>query len=111
MRDISRFDQDVVLRARLLSIEAALSRLGLYWKVDQDFHPLKDSATKRLYVSIGNRVVELLVTNLKWYDVTAKKGGGGAIDLAMHLRTTDFVTAMKSLGCAEKGERACRVFE
>ena len=102
MRDISRFDQDVVLRARLLSIEDALSSLGLYWKVDQDFHPLKDSATKRLYASIGNRVVELLVTDLKWYDVTAKKGGGGAIDLAMHLRTTDFVTAMKSLGCAGK---------
>lgn len=103
MRDRSRFDQNAVLRARLLSIEESLSRLGLYWKEDRDFHPLKDSATKRLYISIGNRVVELLVTNLKWYDVTAKHGGGGAIDLAMHLCATDFVTAMKSLGCAGKG--------
>lgn len=103
MRDRGRFDQDAVLRARSLSIEDALSRLGLYWKVDRDFHPLKDSATKRLYISVGNRVIELLVTNLKWYDVTAKQGGGGAIDLAMYLRTTDFVTAMKALGCVGKG--------
>lgn len=103
MRDKSRFDQDLVLRARLLSIEEALSRLGLYWKVDRDFRPIKDSATKRLYISIGNQVVELLVTNLKWYDVTAKRGGGGAIDLAMHLRATDFITAMKSLSCVRKG--------
>lgn len=49
MRDKSRFDQDAVLRVRLLSIEEALSRLGLCWKVDRDFHPIKDSATKRLY--------------------------------------------------------------
>ena len=101
MRDKSRFDQDSVLRARLLSIEEALSRLGLYWKVDRDFRPIKDSATKRLYISIGNQVVELLVTNLKWYDVTAKRVG--AIDLEMHLRATDFITAMKSLSCVRKG--------
>jgi len=103
MRDRGRFDQDAVLRARGLSIEDALARLGLYWKVDRDFQPVKDSSTKRIFVSVGNRVVELLVTNLKWYDVKAKRGGGGAIDLAMHLCTTDFVTAMKSLGSAGKG--------
>ncbi|MBZ3343388.1 hypothetical protein IPR00_22095, partial [Xanthomonas perforans] len=40
-------------------------------------------------------VVELLATGPKWYDTRAEKGGGGAIDLAMHLLRLDFVSAVK----------------
>ena len=33
----------------------------------------------------------------KWYDTRARKGGGGAIDLAMHVLGLTFVDAVKSL--------------
>ena len=88
-------------RLREVSIHDALTRLGLYWKVDPDFQPEKNSNTKRLYVSVGSRVVELLVTEIKWYDAKADKGGGGVIDLVMHLLRLDFVHAVKVLSaCA-----------
>lgn len=63
----------------------ALDVLGLYWKRDPDFVPIKDKSTVRLNVSVGTGVVELLATGPKWYDTRAEKGGGGAIDLTMHL--------------------------
>ena len=51
-------------------------------------------------VAIGGGMVELLVTGPKWYDTRAEKGGGGAIDLAMHLLRLDFVSAVKRLQAA-----------
>jgi hypothetical protein len=38
-----------------------------------------------------------LTTGPKWYDTRAGKGGGGAIDLAMHVLGLSFVDAVKSL--------------
>lgn len=70
----------------------------MYWKRDPDFVPMKDPKTVRLYVSMGGGVSELLVTGFKWYDARLNKGGGGgAIDLVMHLYRLDFVSAVKLL--------------
>lgn len=91
------FDDADLDRLRKISIPDVLTRLGLYWKVDPGFQPAKYSNTQRLYVSVGSRVVELLVTDMKWYDARADKGGGGGIDLAMHLLSLDFVHAVKAL--------------
>nr|WP_176453804.1 hypothetical protein [Xanthomonas arboricola] len=44
---------------QIMPVPAALDLLGLYWKQDPDFQPLKDKATRRLYVSLGNGVVGL----------------------------------------------------
>ncbi|EHE9890505.1 hypothetical protein IFX69_003958 [Escherichia coli] len=82
---------------RAMTVQETLDRLGLYWKRDPDFAPVKDKATVRLNVSIGGGGVELLATGPKWYDTRADKGGGGAIDLAMHLLRLDFVAAVKRL--------------
>ena len=57
-------------------MQETLDRLGLYWKRDPDFVPVKDAATVRLNVSIG---------------------GGGAIDLTMPLFRLSFVDAVKRL--------------
>ncbi|HDR2761592.1 TPA: hypothetical protein QCJ74_005000 [Enterobacter mori] len=59
-----------------MTVQETLDRLGLYWKRDPGFVPVKDKATVRLNVSIG---------------------GGGAIDLAMHLFRLSFVDAVKRL--------------
>jgi hypothetical protein len=82
---------------RALSAQETLDRLGLGWKRDPDFSPTKNPATVRLHVAVGGHVVELLATGVRWYDPRAKKGGGGAIDLAMHLCGLDFVGAVKRL--------------
>lgn len=99
------FDDADLDRLREVSIPDALTRIGLYWKVDPDFLPEKNLKTQRLYVSVGSRVVELLVTDMKWYDARAKKGGGGGIDLAMYLLSLDFVHAVKALIKVVSGER------
>jgi hypothetical protein len=82
---------------RSMTPQQTLDRLGLGWKIDRDFRPQKDSRTVRLYVTVGAGVVELVVTGARWYDPRAKKGGGGAIDLTMHLCGLDFVGAVKRL--------------
>lgn len=81
---------------RAMTVQETLDRLGLYWKRDPDFVPVKDAATVRLNVSIGGGGVELLATWPKWYD-TRKEQGGGAIDLTMHLFRLSFVDAVKRL--------------
>ncbi|WP_227695941.1 hypothetical protein [Psychrobacter fulvigenes] len=76
---------------------ATLDALALYWKGDPDFVPVKDKTTVRLNVALGGAGVELLATGPKWYDTRAGKGGGGAVDLTMHLLRLDFVAAVKHL--------------
>lgn len=78
-----------------MPVPAALDALALYWKIDPGYSPVKDKTTTRLNVAVGSAVVELLATGPKWYDTRAKKGGGGAVDLAMHLLRLDFVAAVK----------------
>ncbi|WP_182972123.1 hypothetical protein [Klebsiella quasipneumoniae] len=73
-----------------MTVQETLDRLGLYWKREPGFVPVKDKATVRLNVSIGGGGVELLATGPKWYD-TRKEQGGGAIDLTMHLFRLSFV--------------------
>lgn len=93
------FPPELLEELRSMPVVAALDALGLYWKHDSDFVPVKDKATVRLNVSLpSGGSVELLVTGQKWYDTRAGQGGGGAIDLVMHLLRVDFVTAVKTLG-------------
>ncbi|WP_177142715.1 hypothetical protein [Variovorax sp. YR216] len=41
--------------------------------------------------------MELVLSGLQWFDTRAGKGGGGLIDLVMHLRACDFVSAVRAL--------------
>jgi hypothetical protein len=91
------FDPAALDALRLMTPQQTLDRLGLGWKRDPDFSPTKNPATTRLYVTVGAGVVELVVTGARWYDSRAKRGGGGAIDLTMHLLHLPFVDAVKRL--------------
>ncbi len=91
------FPPELLEELRAMPVVAALDALSLYWKHDPDFLPVKDKATARLNVVIGGSAVELLATGPKWYDTRAEKGGGGAVDLTMHLLRLDFVAAVKHL--------------
>jgi len=80
-----------------MPVAEALDRLGLHWRRDPDFRPHRDPRTTWLHVTVGAGVVELVVTGARWYDTRARKGGGGAIDLTMHVLGVSFVDAVKRL--------------
>ena len=91
------FDSSTLLQLRAMPSEVALALLALDLKADTSFVPLKDSASRRWYARTEQGEFEILTTGTKWYDTRAKRGGGGAIDLAVYLCELSFVDAVKSL--------------
>jgi hypothetical protein len=110
-----QFNEATLNRVREMPLSQVLDRLRddgrLFWRRDREFVPEKDTRTVRLHVSSPAGLAwEILVTGLKWYDVRAGKGGGGGIDLVMHLQGGDFVQAVKLLASGPRvpGQRAGR---
>jgi hypothetical protein len=77
--------------------DVALRSLAIFCKADSSYHPIKDATSRRWHVRTGYGEFEILTTGVKWYDPRAKVGGGGAIDLAMHILQGSFVDAVKIL--------------
>ncbi|TXI72349.1 MAG: hypothetical protein E6Q42_14475 [Dechloromonas sp.] len=84
---------------QLRGIDAAaiLPRLVDYAKADPSFVPISGEPTTRWHVTAQGRNFELLLTGPKFYDTRQKRGGGGAIDLVMHLYQIDFKKAVDRL--------------
>jgi len=95
------FSPAVLVALRALPSEAALGRLAIHFKADSTYHPVRQAASRRWHVRTVCGEFEILTTGVKWYDTRAKKGGGGAIDLAMHLLEVPFVDAVKQLTTRE----------
>ena len=74
-----------------------LPLLADYVKADVSFVPMRDSHTHRWHLRVGDREFELLTTGPKWFDTRLQRGGGGGIDLAMHLLALDFKQAVTKL--------------
>jgi len=72
-------------------------RLAIYCKADPTYLPRKAPHSRRWHLRTLCGEFEIITTGMKWYDTRARKGGGGAIDLAMHLRQLSFVDAVKLL--------------
>lgn len=79
---------------RLLDLRRVLEALGYYVAVDRTFEPRLDMASERWLVSDEVGTTELVVTGVKWFDAREGKGGGGAIDVVMHLRKVAFNRAL-----------------
>lgn len=90
--------------ARETPLESVFEYLGMVVKADRHFQPKRDPGTKRLHITDNesNYVHEIVLTGMRWYDLRQHKGGGGAIDLVMHLRGCDFHQAMMLLQRGEK---------
>ncbi|MGF6610604.1 hypothetical protein OKW45_005526 [Paraburkholderia sp. WSM4175] len=84
-------------RYRDLPALEVLLLLATYVKVDRDFKPLKAKSTLRVHVYAGDADWELLVDGPRFFDTRAGKGGGGAIDLVMHLWRVPFRKAVAML--------------
>lgn len=77
-------------RWRALDALLVLEKLGCYAKADNTFKPLSSQGTQRYHVNTEGRDFELLLSGPKFFDTRLKRGGGGAVDLVMHLRHVDF---------------------
>lgn len=93
-------DDQTLEQWRALDALFVLERLGCYIKRDTSFHPITAKDTARYHVHANGRDWELLITGPKFWDARANKGGGGAVDLAMHLFALDFKRALSMLRVA-----------
>jgi hypothetical protein len=91
------FSPATLARLRDLPSEAVLARLAMQIKPDPTFIPVKDAGSRRWHALTTQGDFEILTTGPKWYDTRARKGGGGAIDLAIHVLGLSFVEAVKHL--------------
>ena len=91
------FSPALLASLRDLPSEAVLAYLAVELKPDPTFVPIKDAGSRRWYAHTAHGDFEILTTGPKWYDTRARKGGGGAIDLAMHVLGLSFVDAVKHL--------------
>lgn len=85
--------------ARWQNLDAAvvLAAVADHAKCDSSYQPRKDCASSRWHVTAGGHDYELLVTGPKFWDTRALRGGGGAVDLVMHLLSVDFKKATRQL--------------
>lgn len=92
-----RVDAEELKRWRDLDASLTLSSLAFHAKADPTFVPIKAERTSRWHANAAGRDFELLLTGPKFFDTRAEKGGGGAVDMAMHLFRLDFKTATELL--------------
>lgn len=91
------FSATTLTRLRQMPACDALKLLATYLKPDPTYRPVKDDLSARWHLSSGRGDFEIVTTGAKWYDTRTKRGGGGAIDLAMYLLDLSFVDAVKYL--------------
>lgn len=91
------FSPAALARLREQPNEEVLARLAIDLKADSTFVPVKDVSSRRWHVHAAGGDFEILTTGFKWYDTRTGKGGGGAIDLTMHLLGLSFVEAVRFL--------------
>lgn len=90
-------DNSELERWRLVDAATAIAALSDYAKLDPDYEPRKDQRSTRWHVTAGGRDYEVVCTGPRFLDTRSNQGGGGAVDLAMHLLCVDFKSAVKAL--------------
>jgi hypothetical protein len=91
------FLEPVLEELRGLPLHQVVELIGGHRAVDRSYRAIKDPRSERWHVSSERGDFELLVTGAKWYDTRAERGGGGAIDLVMHLTGDTFAEAVARL--------------
>lgn len=90
-------DNSDLERWRALDALAVLRAVAEHLKEDESFSPIGAPGTSRLHVSAAGHDWELLVQGPKFWDARARLGGGGAVDLVMHLNQIGFKQAVAFL--------------
>jgi hypothetical protein len=84
-------------RWRTLDAAAVLRAIADHVKQDAEFRPRQSQDTTRWHVSVAGHDYEILCTGARFLDTRANRGGGGAVDLVMHVLGVDFKRAVKVL--------------
>ena len=71
--------------------------IPIFRVVLSQYNPIRNRHSRRYHVSVNHTVYELLITEDKWYNCHTRTGGGGAIDLTMHLYREKFIQAVRRL--------------
>ena len=90
-------DNSEIHRWQKIEAVKALTVLADYAKEDISYTPRLSSKSSRWHVTTGGADFEIICTGEKFWDLRAERGGGGAIDLAMHLFGGTFKQAVKTL--------------
>jgi len=91
----ARVDKSELERWQALDAAAVLDALADHVKADRDFKLRQASGTERVHFSAAGRDWEFLLLGPKWFDTRMRRGGGGAIDLAMHVFGVTFTDTVK----------------
>ncbi|MFL9905666.1 hypothetical protein [Paraburkholderia sp. RL17-337-BIB-A] len=97
---MSRLSQEGLERLRNLAAAQVVCACATHAKRDFTFEPTTATETERWHVNVDGREFELLLRGPKFYDTRAKRGGGGGIDLVMHLYRLNFKEAVALLQTA-----------
>ncbi|WP_321807784.1 hypothetical protein [Burkholderia sp. BCC1993] len=90
-------DKSLLSHWRELPAVDVLTALADHAKRDMSYVALKSPLSSRWHARYGSCEFELLLTGPKFWDTRAQKGGGGAVDLVMHLARVDFAGAVHIL--------------
>jgi hypothetical protein len=94
------FSPAMLTRLREMPSGDVLPLVAIDVKADPTYLPIKAGRSRRWHVLSIRGEFEILTTGPKWYDMRARRGGGGAIDLAMHVLGVSFVDAVRHLTAA-----------
>lgn len=94
---MARIGKDELARLQALDAKIILLKFADHAKLDPTFSPISSKHTSRWHARAGNREFELLLNGPKFFDTRQKRGGGGGIDLVMHLFEIDFKQAVERL--------------
>jgi hypothetical protein len=92
-----RINNTALLRWQQLDARTVLLAIADHAKQDDTFEPTKNRGTTRWHASVGGNEFELLLTGTKFWDTRTRAGGGGAVDLVMHLVDSNFKHACNVL--------------
>jgi hypothetical protein len=94
---VSKIDEADLVRWRELPASKLLVLVANHVKRDTTFVPINGKFTERWHANVAGREFELITDGPKFFDTRAKKGGGGGVDLVMHLFGHEFRAASKFL--------------
>ena len=94
-------DNITLARWREMDAIVGLRFFADHIKQDHSYHPTTSRQTSRWHVHVAGCDWEMLCTGPKFWDTRSECGGGGAIDMIMHLYRLSFKAAVALL--KEKG--------
>ena len=94
---MARVSRTELAAMQAMDAKVVLLKFADHAKIDPSFEAISSKHTSRWHARAGSREFELLLNGPKFYDTRQKRGGGGGIDLLMHLFQIDFKQAAERL--------------